>query len=478
MKIAITITTFNRPAILLRGLAEQMKYLPIGPDIEAKIFIVDDGSSEQVDERELSKILVIPNSPFESTYFKQIENKGIAAAKNKCLELADEWGADHIFLFDSDTWPRVQGWEQPYITSKEPHLMYIFEQFATAGKGGHNLSDCVEIYRDSEKVAYSHVRGCMLYVDRKVLDVVGGFDERYGKAMFEHTDFSNRIHNAGLTSFRVMDVPDSQSLIYAMDEYREAQSSISREERSAGLASNRARWTASMTSTEYCEYRTELSGDRDIVLTSYFTSAPDFQRKNQNWAADYSAIEPLINSVTKQGIDVVLLHDCFDLPNRVECTMDPYWNRFLRAYEYLRDNPDVRRVFMTDATDVTMLNNPFGRMDPRKIYCGDEKALLGCRWISERAWLDPYRQFVRMNRNLRLLNVGLLGGSRKDVMMVLHDMLTLYADSKMKVNDMVAFNYLMRGKYADRLAHGTGLVNNRFKSFEPTAEAAEWFMHK
>jgi hypothetical protein len=359
--------------------------------------------------------------------------------------------------------------------------MYIFEKFANDGPNGHNLSDCVEIYRDSKIAAFSHVRGCMLYLDRKVLDVVGGFDERYGKAMFEHTDYSNRIHNSGLTSFRVMDVIGSNELIYSMDEHREVASSISRIERSNGLAVNRARHTASLTSKEYCHYKSDLSGTRDIVLTSYFTSAPDFQRKDSYWQPEFEKINALKNSVSAFDLEFVLLHDCFaGKPNRVECTFDPYWNRFLRAYEYLRENEDVRRVFMVDATDVTMLNNPFtdDRMDPRKIYVGDEKAVLGCKWIRDRAWLDPFRLFVMNNRNMQLLNCGIIGGSRESVMMLLHEVLTVYADSKMRVNDMVAFNYVVRTKYADRIAHGTGLVNNRFKSFEPTPEGKEWFMHK
>lgn len=469
MKIAITITTYNRPDVLLRGLAEQLKYMP--EDAESHIFIVDDGSTDPLSPELFDRPLV--------TYYQFKQNRGIAAAKNKCLELAEEWGADHIFLFDSDTWPRRSGWEKPYINSREPHLMYIFTKFATEDKNGHNLSDCVEIYRDSAIVAYNHVRGCMLYIDRKVLDVVGGFDFRYGKAMYEHTDWSNRIHNAGLTSFRVMDVPNSQDLIYAMDEYREVPSSISRLERQVGLRENHALHAASLTSREFRPYKTTLSGTRDVIMTNYYTGVADFQR-GKNWEADLDSISPLKESVEKHDVELVLLHDCFDLPNKVECTLDPYWNRILRAYEYLRENEDVRRVFMVDATDVTMLNNPFEgyAMEEGKIYAGDEGNLLVCKWIRDRAFLDPYRMFVMQNRNLRLLNAGIIGGSREDVMMVLHGLLTLYADSKMKVNDMVAFNYLLRMRFGDRLVHRTGLVNNKFKSFKPTEGGREWFMHK
>jgi glycosyltransferase involved in cell wall biosynthesis len=475
IKLAIAITTFNRTDILYRGLEEQLKYIPKTDSVKAAIFIVDDGSTDQPD---ITKIAEMVGDKCELQVHIASENKGIAAAKNKCLEMADDWGADHIFLFDSDTWPRRKGWFIPYVESREPHLMYIFTKFAVEGRNGHNLSDCKEIYRDSEIVAFNHVRGCMLYLDRKVLDVVGGFDVRYGKAMFEHTDYSNRIHNAGLTSFRVMDVPNSQGLIYSMDEFRETQSSISALDRRNGLINNRPLHAQSLTSKEFCRYKEQWSGDRDIVLASYFTSGPDFQRDNRTWSAELEAIEPLKKSVEDREIEFILLHDCFDLPNKVECTMDVYMNRFLRAYEYLRDNEDVRRVFMVDATDVTMLNNPFDQMEIGKIYTGDEPAKLSIRWIRERAQQEPFRTFVMSNLSLQLLNAGIIGGSREDVMMLLHDILTMYSDALMKGNDMVILNFLMRTRYEHKLVHGTGLVNNRFKSFEPTEGGTEWFNHK
>lgn len=480
MKLAIAITTFNRPEILLRGLREQMKFLPVGPDVEARIFIVDDGSKDRPNQDEIAEIVVIPNSPFQTIFHQMPENRGIAAAKNKCLELADEWGADHIFLYDSDTWPKAAEWWKPYVESKEPHLMYIFTKFATDGPNGHNLSDCVEIYRDSDIVAFNHVRGCMLYVDAKVLPIVGGFDERYGKAMFEHTDYSNRIHNNGLTSFRVMDVPDSSELIYSMDEHREAASSISPAERQTGLRENRALHKASLTSKEFCAYKPNKITGRDIVIAGYFTNGPDFQRGGKAWTPNIEDVTALQKSVEDKGVEFVLLHDCFDLPNKVECNMDPYWNRFFRAYEYLRDHEDVGRVFIVDATDVTMLNNPFtdSRMAAGKIYTGDEQEQLGCRWIRSKIDREPYWSFMTANRTIQLLNCGIIGGSREDVMMVVHDMLTLYSDARMSGNDMVLLNYLMRTRYAGQLVNGTGLVNNVFKSKKPTEEGREWFMHK
>lgn len=499
-KIAICITTYNRPDVLLRGLQEQMKHLPVGVDVEARIFIVDDGSNDRPDQDEIGNIVVVPNSPFETEYFRFTENKGIAAAKNKCLEMADNWGADHIFLFDSDTWPKVDDWWKPYVESKEPHLMYIFTKFATDDKNGHNLRDCVEIYRDSEIVAYNHVRGCLLYIDRKVLEAVGGFDTRYGKAMFEHSDWSNRIHNAGLTSFRIMDVLGSNELIYSMDEHRAVASSIAADERRNGLLNNRQMHTASLTSSDYCDYgegsmlgtsvRQAAVGmkrmsdalrkkDRNVILTNFFTSTPDFQRKNTNWKADMDAILPLKTSVAQYNREFVLLHDCFDLPNKVECTIDPYFNRIYRAWEYLKNNPDIDKVFMVDATDVIILNDPFPHMEYGKIYVGDEPTVVGNRWMLQHTVSATYRRFLMNNQRRPLMNIGILGGSRSDVMQLLQRIFTHYCDNLMANDDsMVIFNYLCYTEFKDKIVHGTGLVNNQFKSFKPTAERKEWFNHK
>lgn len=169
---------------------------------------------------------------------------GVAVTKNKLLALLD--GCDHIFLFDDDTRPLVDGWWIPYVEHKEPHLMY---QFKLPGKPESDMS---ELYRDEKTVAYSHTRGAMIYIDRKVLDVVGGMDTRYYNG-FEHPDWTNRIHNAGLTTHRAMDVPDSHELLYCLDQDGEIKSSIPRS--SANRVKNASLYRKSKNSSEYKEFR-------------------------------------------------------------------------------------------------------------------------------------------------------------------------------------------------------------------------------
>lgn len=359
--------------------------------------------------------------------------------------------------------------------------MYIFTKFATDGANGHNLKDCQEIYRDENIVGYNHVRGCMLYVDSKVLKVVGGFDTSYGKAMYEHTDWSNRIHNAGLTTMRVMDVPNSNELIYSMDEHRQAPSSITAQDRSKYLVKNKPLHRASLKSTEYCEYREypKKQNTNNVVITSYFAGHYDWQRK-QKWLPDIKAIIPLKQSVEKHNEKLVLLHNCFNLPNKVECTIDPYFQRILSAYFYLRDHPEIDKVFVVDATDVTMLNNPFDFIRKDKIYVGDEALKLGNKWIYARAGNNELMSFIRKYRNDTLLNMGIIGGYREEVMSLLHGIMSYFFDNYKtgNLNDMVILNYVLKNKFKNRIVHGTGLINNLFKSYKPTKEGKEFWLHK
>jgi glycosyltransferase involved in cell wall biosynthesis len=207
-KIGLAFTEFNRYEIFKRSYNATMKLLP--PNCE--VVVVDDGS----------------NKPVPEATYRFEKNSGIAKAKNKCLELLYLAGCEHIFLFDSDTYPLKEEWWKPYVESKEPHLMYIFKDFAT----GHSLGDTKLIYKDSEKVAYDHPRGCMLYFHRSCLEKVGGMDTVFTKWGFEHGNLSDRIFMAGMTSFRYMDVVNSKGLFYSDDEQtRNANSTVVGKER-------------------------------------------------------------------------------------------------------------------------------------------------------------------------------------------------------------------------------------------------------
>lgn len=200
MSIAIAISTRNRERAFFRCLESWEFYLPN----DAKIFVVDD-CSEPI---------------YFDSDFRFTENVGIPRVKNKCLELAYNSGAEHIFLADDDVYPISHEWHEPYINSGINHLCYTFTE---------RFRDIPE--RPKAKIYgkfKSHYlpNGCLMYFTRKCIDEVGGFDTRFGLGGFEHVDLTRRIHNAGLTPFKNMDVHGSEKLFHSMDRNGEIERSI------------------------------------------------------------------------------------------------------------------------------------------------------------------------------------------------------------------------------------------------------------
>jgi glycosyltransferase involved in cell wall biosynthesis len=463
MNIGIGVTEHNRPEVYAKTMAEIKKYMPSG----AKLVVVDDASDVPV---------IGATYRFES-------NVGIAVAKNKCLELLDD--CDHIFLFDSDCYPICDDWWKPYVESSEPHLMYIFKDFAT-----RPLNDTVELYRDSKIVAYSHPRGCMLYFKHICLDTIGGMDNRYKRWGNEHVDLSNRIFNSGLTTFRYADVVDSNKLIFSLDEHESVAGTVSMEEKRRYITATKVLVANSFNSRAYCEYKykeppkvRDTSDKKNVIITEFLTKFEDGQR-HCNWQADYSQLNKLIQSLN--GQEIVILHDCFhDVRDTetvkhvmVETAMNPYFNRWLICYQYLRDNPDIDNVWCVDGTDVEMLRNPFDYMEDDKLYLASENEIVGCQWVIQHHKVPSMQNFVMQHRSKKLLSAGLVGGSRQDVMDFIHDILAFYFDNKGNVGEfeMGAFNYVAYTKWSHRIIYGSQ-VNTVFKQYE-TNNTEAWWKHK
>lgn len=427
------------------------------PD-NAKIVVVDDASQ----------------IPCRQATFRFNTNVGIAVAKNKCLELLDD--CEHIFLFDDDCYPKISDWWKPYVESAEPHLMYVFEDFAS----GRKLNDNGKIYETKNLVGYSHPRGCMLYFDRKVLDVVGGYDTRFKKWGYEHVDISNRIFNNHLTTFRFGDLPDSNRLFHSGDEHEQAKSTVRGITRRTHLAENEKLYRLSYSSKKYCNYKTPAK-QNNIILTSYITGQIDTQT-NKVWQPKFDDLKTLINSCEKQKQKIVILNNCFDLPDtqyvqwvKTDSKINPYFQRWLSQYQYLRDHPEIDQVFISDATDTELLNSPFEEMTDR-LYVGDEPSMLNCSWMRSHFNTDLFKEFLVANRNKVLLNAGVVGGTRQTVMELCHEIQAAYFDNPKTIgsNDMGIFNLLCYTKHADKLEFGRH-VTTIFKKFERTSA---WIRHK
>lgn len=468
VRIGIAITTHNRPEVLKRAIEQHMKHLPSG----ALVVVIDDGSSPAA---------IVPDGV---KLVRHEQSRGIVASKNASLTALVDAGCEHLFLWDDDAWPIADNWHLPYIESPEPHLAYQFLDLA----GPRKINDMAVLYRDDKHIAYTGQRGVMLYYHRSAIDKVGGFDPVYGRGMYEHPDLALRIHNAGLTSWAFADVIGSEKLIHSMDEYEEGARSIPRPDREALVKRNVGIFNARRDSgyTGFASY----SRNPNLVITTLLTSQPDPQRGRkmkpdpqvlQAWADSISGALPIVladelkESPTGAGLFEVL-----------PLGMSPYFARWLHIYQYLRSHPEYHLVWCTDGTDVEMLREPWEEMAPGKIYVGSEHKTYFDEWMKDNHHGKAYSEFFELHRDEQLLNAGLIGGCREDVMEFAHRIIRQHylieshrfwkmEAAPATLVDMGAFGMAAKS-FGNRIVTGP-LVHTIFKTDGFGKETA-WWKHK
>lgn len=196
-KIGIAISTCSkRPQYFLTVLAKIKRYRPKN----SVIVIVEDFRDITIEDHDLTRGYV-------KHHFKN--QVGIPTVKNKCIELLYDQGCEHFFLFDDDVYPIHEHWCQPYINSEYDHLCYTFLE---------NRNDV--LLRDYTSSYKTHLlaNGCMMYMSKKCIDTIGGFDTEFGLGKFEHVEYSRRAYNAGVIPYPFIDVAYSDKLFISLDD--------------------------------------------------------------------------------------------------------------------------------------------------------------------------------------------------------------------------------------------------------------------
>jgi hypothetical protein len=235
----------------------------------------------------------------------------------------------------------------------------------------------------------------------------------------------------------------------------------------------------------------------NCIMSVYLCSQPDSQRGTY-LEPDIKIISAWVNSIKKEGLQIVLFHDCFNEQQiednkyikfvRVIMPADTnaYFYRFNLYADYLEQfKSHFKNVFFTDCTDVVLLQNPFEHpaYSPHKIYVGDEPNTIGCVWMKDEASIlieawPNYAAFEILHAKSLLLNPGIIGGNTNIVFPFIKDMASLCMQLKHLANtDMALFNYLAyHPKYKDLITHGSQ-VNTIYKMYE-TNDLFSWFAHK
>jgi len=201
--VGIGYTTRNRMDVLDLCLEEFQKHLP---KCEFK-FVVCDDASDNPDRSNYQEML--KKYSFVE-YHKSEERQGIAKNKNLCIKHLKD--CDHIFLFDDDAWAKSDGWSEFFINAAEKnginHLLY---QIDVPWLGLRGERDGI--------LEFNNSGGVMMYLTKKAIDTIGGFDSRMGIYGMEHSQLSMRVHASGLMNgFHMYCSPKgAEEFIFSLD---------------------------------------------------------------------------------------------------------------------------------------------------------------------------------------------------------------------------------------------------------------------
>ena len=248
-----------------------------------------------------------------------------------------------------------------------------------------------------------------------------------------------------------------------------------------------------------------MASKLQFILACHITGVYDVNRNTTLQDDAYELVQGWAESVAKANLKGIIFHNNFseETCNAIESEnisfikvdYDPQFNPNVYRYFVYRDFiqqhiQQINGIFITDITDVVLVNNPFTdplfRANPASLFCGDEPKILNNDWMIAHAEhlrknIPDYAAYESNFGNQTLLNCGILGGSVSLFFDFLQQLSAIHQqanrDNKTEyTGDMGAFNYLVRTQFNNQLIHGAP-VNTVFKQYE-TKRNDCWFRHK
>ena len=252
-------------------------------------------------------------------------------------------------------------------------------------------------------------------------------------------------------------------------------------------------------------YKQQRSGQYDVIFTSYFTTAVDPQRSLHKHPNRFSYLSKWFDSLRELHLRAVIFHDGLDQGfmdrlshvysnvsfHRVTSLYGRSTNdaRFYAYHDYLKLHPDIRRVLMTDISDVVFQRNPFDFMNllGDLLYIGRDidifPDMLSMPWLSTRLakCFGNYSvlegDLHNMMRLAIVYNAGVLGGSRHIAMALLTRITWALDHTPPDINcNMPAVNYVVH-KYFSHITYTGYPLTSRFLRFQYNPRAV-YIVHK
>lgn len=210
-----------------------------------------------------------------------------------------------------------------------------------------------------------------------------------------------------------------------------------------------------------------------VIVTCYFTLKPDPQTGSIRNAADFKYIQPWYDSLIKIDVPSIILHDGLDAEFMAlyqtptiqfrYCEMGNYSifeERWLLYHLFLRQLPQLEKVFFTDSNDVYITKNPFQFITKESaLYVGRDNA----NRIKDSGWLEAERLKFLEESNYSLAktyeyqwvyNAGVSGGSYRVMLFLTNEMSKLiFKASSNHHKDMTLINIVIHEHFYPRLSN-------------------------
>jgi hypothetical protein len=245
-----------------------------------------------------------------------------------------------------------------------------------------------------------------------------------------------------------------------------------------------------------------MKEQNNLILATYLAGIYDVNRNETLPDDDISIIAAWAESIVALGLQGLVFHNSLSESSMAKYTshihfvkvqFDEKYNtnifRYFLYKDFIKENK-VDNFFITDITDVAVVNNPFVDSifinNSTKIFCGDEPKLLDNDWMHEHAAhlrrkINDYTLYEENFATATLLNCGIVGGTMTVMQTFVEKLCNIHENYNTDNNtaytgDMGAFNYLVRTQYNADVIHGAP-VNTIFKMYE-TERKDCWFRHK
>ena len=192
----------------------------------------------------------------------------------------------------------------------------------------------------------------------------------------------------------------------------------------------------------------------NIILTAYFNSLPDPQRKEHWMGNDITIFRDLYKSVRKLGLTMKVFHDNlnsnfiskYSLGGisyiRYEPTEDILNARWRCYYDYI-SRTNFKKYLCLDCSDTELYKDPFPLIEMDRVVIGSEMQYIGkMPWMVK--WCErAYGEVIYPE--MQILNCGILGGSRDVMLAVLERFIEeLSVMERTDEVDMAIFNKIIR----------------------------------